>query len=101
MIARCRIVSVPIGVLLCTGAVLWAQEKPDLQSIAAGIQHNQEALRDYSWESRVSFSVDGEQKKVDLFKVRYDMNDQMQKTRIGGESDAKKVRGFWETKWSR
>ena len=41
----------------------------------------------------MSVALDGEQKKVDIFQVRYDMEGQLQKTRIGGEADAKKVRG--------
>jgi hypothetical protein len=84
---------IAIGILLCSGALALAQDEPDLQAIAASIQHNQESLHNYSWESRVSMTVDGEQKKVDLFKVRYDMDGQLQKTRMGGEADTKKVRG--------
>jgi len=90
---RCRFLWISIGILLCSGVAALAQDEPDLQAIAAGIQHNQEALRNYSWESRVSVTVDGEQKKVDLFKVRYDLDGRLQKTRMGGESNAKKVRG--------
>jgi len=89
----CRILCVQLGLLLCAGVVSWAQEEPDLQTIATGIKQNQEALRGYSWESRVSVALDGEQKKVDLFQVRYDMDGQLQKTPIGGEAEAKKVRG--------
>ena len=90
---RYRILTVPLGLLLCAGAVSSAQEEPDLQAIASGFKQNQAALHHYAWESRVSVALDGEQKKVDIFQVRYDMEGQLQKTRIGGEADAKKVRG--------
>jgi hypothetical protein len=93
MNGRYRILLTTLAILLCAGVVSLAQDEPDLQAIAAGIKLNQEALRGYSWQSRVSLSVDGEQKKVDLFQVRYDSDDQLQKTRVGGEADSKKVRG--------
>jgi hypothetical protein len=80
-------------VLLVFGwAVLLAQQ-PDLQQVAAGMAANGEALKNYAWQSRVSVDVDGENKKVDLYQVRYDMDGKLQKTRIGGEGDQKKVRG--------
>jgi len=88
-----RFLGIAIGIVLCAGAVSLAQEEPDLQAIAAKIQTNQMALRTYSWKSRVAVSIDGEQKKLDMFQLRYDMDGQLQKTPIGGESDAKKVRG--------
>jgi len=93
MKVRYRILSVSLGLLVCSGTIAVAQEEPDLQAIAAGIQQNQESLRNYAWESRMSVALDGEQKKVDVYQVRYDMDDQLQKTRIGGEADTKKVRG--------
>ena len=93
MNVRYHVLLTTLGILLCAGVVSLAQDEPDLQAIAAGIKVNQEALRGYSWQSRVSLSVDGEQKKVDLFQVRYDSDDQLQKTRVGGEADSKKVRG--------
>jgi hypothetical protein len=93
MNTRNRFLGLAVGILLCTGAVSLAQEEPDLQAIATKIQANQESLRKYSWKSRVAVSIDGEQKKLDMFQLRYDMDGQLQKTAIGGESNSKKVRG--------
>ena len=84
---------VGIVVLLLAGVAVLAQPKVDLQQVAAGMKSNQEALRDYAWQSRVSVEVDGDEKKVDLYQVRYDMSGELEKTRMGGEADEKKVRG--------
>lgn len=84
---------VGVAVLLLASVVALAQPKVGLQQVAAGMKGNQEALRDYAWQSRVSVEVDGEAKKVDLYQVRYDLDGNLQKTRMGGEADPKKVRG--------
>jgi len=84
---------VGVAVLLLAGVAVLAQPEVDLQQVAAGMKSNQEALRDYAWQSRVNVEVDGEEKKVDLYQVRYDMSGELEKTRIGGEADAKKVHG--------
>ena len=84
---------VGIAVLLLASVAVLAQPKVDLQQVAAGMKSNQEALRDYAWQSRVSVEVDGEEKKVDLYQVRYNMSGELEKTRMGGEADEKKVRG--------
>ena len=84
---------VGIVVLLLAGVAVLAQPKVDLQQVAAGMKSNQEALRDYAWQARVSVEVDGDEKKVDLYQVRYDMSGELEKTRMGGEADEKKVRG--------
>ena len=80
MNTRHRFLGLTIGILLCTGAVSLAQEEPDLQAIATKIQANQESLRKYSWKSRVALSIDGEQKKLDMFQLRYDVDGLLQKT---------------------
>lgn len=84
---------VGVAVLLLAGATALAQPEIDLQQVAAGMKSNQEALRDYAWQSRVNVEVDGEEKKVDLYQVRYNMSGELEKTRMGGEADEKKVRG--------
>jgi len=84
---------VGVTVLLLASVAVLAQPEVDLQQVAAGMTSNQEALRDYAWQSRVSVEVDGEEKKVDLYQVRYDLDGNLQKTPMGGEADQKKVRG--------
>ena len=79
--------------LLLANAAVLAQSDLDVQQVAEGMKKNQQALSDYAWQSRVSLSVDGEEKKVDLYQVRYNMSGELEKTRMGGEADEKKVRG--------
>ena len=69
-----------------------AQEQPDLRKMAEGIKRNQEALRHYTWDSKIVFEVDGVQKRSDLYSVRYVMGGMMEKMQIRSEVDKKKVR---------
>ena len=88
-----RGLAVACVVLGFAAAPLLAQQ-PDMSQVAAGMAQNQEALQRYTWQSRVSVAVDGENKKLDLYQVRYDLDGKLQKTRIGGEEPAqKRVRG--------
>ena len=80
-------------VMLLASVAVMAQAEIDLEQVAAGMKSNQEALRDYAWQSRVSVEVDGEEKKADLYQVRYNMDGELEKTRMGGEAEEKKVRG--------
>ena len=89
----CRSGFCAVGILLASGCALLLAQQPDAQQLAAGIAQNQEAIRNYAWQSRVSVEVDGEDKKVDLYQVRYDLDGKLQRTRMGGEADQKKVRG--------
>jgi hypothetical protein len=82
-----------IAATLFLSSNLLPAQQPDMQLLAAGMAKNQEALKQYLWQSRVTVEVDGEQKKVELSQMRYDMDGQLQKTSLGGESDQKKVRG--------
>jgi len=90
-----KISSVVVGltVLLLASVAVFAQPDLDVQQVADGMKKNQEALRDYAWQSRVSVEVDGEENKVDLYQVRYNMSGELEKTRMGGEAKEKKVRG--------
>jgi hypothetical protein len=69
------------------------QNTPDLQAMGAGMRQNQEMLRTFSWQSRVTFEVSGAQRRSDVYKVAYDFNGSLQRTQIGGESAKGKVRG--------
>ena len=84
---------VGIALLLLAGGSVLAQADVDLQQVAAGMKSNQEGLRNYAWQSRVGVSIDGAEKKVDLYQVRYNMSGELEKTRMGGEADTKKPRG--------
>jgi len=70
-----------------------AQSTPNLQAMGAGMRRNQETLRTYTWQSRVTFVVDGVQRRSDVYKVAYDENGSLQRTQTGGETAKGKVRG--------
>jgi len=56
------------------------------------MKRNQEELRRYSWDSKIIFEVNGVQKRVDKYTVRYVMGGMVQKTQVSSEVDKKKVR---------
>ena len=78
--------------VLLTGSAR-AQDQEAIQAAAASMKQNLESLRHYAWQSRVNVSVDGEQKRVTLYQVRYNLDGELEKTAMGGEADQKKVRG--------
>jgi hypothetical protein len=79
--------------VLGAAALLSAQEPLDLQKMGAAVRVNQEELRTYSWQSRVTYLVNGVQRKMEVFKVEYGENDWMQRTQIGGETAKGTVKG--------
>ncbi len=72
---------------------VYAQGSLDLRAMGAGMRRNQEMLRTYSWQSRVTFLVYGAQRRSDVNKVAYDGNGSLQRTQIGTETAKGKVRG--------
>jgi hypothetical protein len=74
------------------GANALAQEPPDLQELAARMKQNQEDLRSYSWQTKIVFSVDGKQKRADVYNVRYSADGFLQKTQINSQVDPTKIR---------
>lgn len=92
-IKRSFVLSAVLFAMALTGGSLDAQEQPDPGKIATQMKENQEALRQYVWQSRISVEVDGEQRKVDLYQMRYNFDGDLERTRMGGESEEKEVRG--------
>jgi len=83
-----------VAITVLGGAAhLQSQEPVDLQKVGAAVRVNQEEIRTYSWQSRVTYMVDGMQRKVEVFKVEYGENDWMQRTQIGGETAKGTVKG--------
>ena len=89
---KCKWLAVLAAVAVCAGSNARAQEQPDLRKLAEGMKRNQEELRHYTWDSKVVFEVDGVQKRVDIYTVRYVMGGMVQKMQISSEVDKKKVR---------
>jgi hypothetical protein len=80
------------AVAVFAGSNANAQEQPDLRKMAEGMKRNQEALRLYTWDTKIVFEVDGVQKRVDLYNARYVMGGMLEKIQISSEVDKKKVR---------
>jgi len=74
-VKKCKWLAVLAAVAVCAGSNARAQEQPD-----------------YTWDSKVVFEVDGVQKRVDIYTVRYVMGGMVQKMQISSEVDKKKVR---------
>jgi hypothetical protein len=83
--------AVVAAVAVFAGSDARAQEQPDLRKMAEGMKRNQEELRLYTWDSKIVFEVDGVQKRLDLYRMRYVMGGMLEKLQISSEVDKKKV----------
>ena len=57
------------------------------------MRQNQEELREYSWETTMTFFINGERRRSDTFQVRYVMGGMLEKTQIASEVAKGPVRG--------
>ncbi|MCK5378816.1 MAG: hypothetical protein KAJ78_05395 [Acidobacteria bacterium] len=73
-------------------AAISAQSVPDQQRMAAQLHANQKALRSYTWTSVYTFTIDGEQKRVDEYTIRYFPDGTQQRMQVGSQVDKKKIR---------
>lgn len=69
-----------------------AQEPLDLKKMGTQMRRNQEELRQYSWESKTVFMVDGKQRRVDHYTVRYVMGKTLERMQISSEVSKEKLR---------
>jgi len=83
---------VAIVVITAAAGATLAQEQPDLQMMAAGMRKNQEELRQYTWESKVTFLVDGVQRRVDTYTMRYVMGGMLQNMQMSSKVEKGKIR---------
>jgi hypothetical protein len=70
-----------------------SQAPPDLQTLGAGLRQNLEELQNFTCQSKITFLVDGVQRRVAVYKIRYDENGSLQRTQISGETAKGDVRG--------
>jgi len=73
-------------------AAVPAQEQLDLGDMAQRMKRNQETLRQYTWDSRITYEVDGVQKRMDAYTVRLDGNGSLEKVQVSSTVDRKKIR---------
>ena len=69
-----------------------AQEQLDLRKMAKNMRQNQEELRRYSWETKMTFLVNGQLRRSDTYTVRYVMGGMVEKMQIKSEVAKDKVR---------
>lgn len=87
---KLSIVSCIVAVLGAAGIA--AQSTPDQQQMASQLRMNQEEIQNYSWRSKFTYTVDGVQKRVEEYTVRYFIDGTLQKMQVSGEVDKTKVR---------
>jgi len=87
---RVRILVAVVSVLGC--GVAHAQDI-DLATMSRMMRANQEELRGYSWETTMTFLIDGERRRSDTFRVRYVMGGMLEKMQIASEVAKGPVRG--------
>lgn len=82
-----------------TGLV--AQSTVDQHALASQLRSNQEELRKYSWKSKYTYKIDGVQKRVEEYTVKYFPDGTFQKMQVSRQQDKEKVRGTDGKKFSK
>lgn len=72
-------------------ATVHAQEL-DLRAMGKKMRQNQEDLRRYSWETKLTFFVNDQLRRSDTYTVRYVMGGQVEKMQINSQVSKEKVR---------
>ena len=81
------------AVALTAASVSVAQQQVNLKTMASKMRINQEELRQYSWEMKMTFLIDDVQRRSDTFTVRYVMDGMVEKMQITSEVAKGEVRG--------
>jgi len=80
------------AIAMISGTTSFAQEQLDLRTMAKKMRQNQEDLRRYSWETKMTFLVNDELRRSDTYTVRYVMGGMVEKMQINSEVAKDKVR---------
>ena len=91
MIRLTKMTAIATGTLIVASFAV-AQQQLDLKKMASQMRQNQEELRQYSWETKRIFLVDGVQRRADIFTVRYVMGGMLEKMQLSSEVAKGKVR---------
>jgi len=68
-----------------------------LEDVARQYRDNQQLLGDYTWKSKVQFSIDGQAKSSQLFQVRYGKTGNLEKTLLRTERKGKAAKSLSQT----
>jgi len=90
---RSKWLAVIAAALVFTGTAALAQELLDLNEAGAMMRRNQEEIRQYSWDMKLTFLINDEMRRSDTFTVRYVMGGMIEKMQIDSEVAKGKVRG--------
>ena len=82
-----------VAMAMIAGTAALAQEALDLSQMAAQMRRNQEEIRQYSWEMKMTFLINDVLRRSDTYTVRYVMGGQIEKMQINAEVAKDKVRG--------
>ena len=79
-----------VAVMLAFGTV--GAQEIDLRAMAKKMRQNQEDLRNYSWDMKVTFLVNDQLRRVDDYTVRYVMGGMTEKMQLNSKVAKEKVR---------
>jgi hypothetical protein len=80
-----------VAAVAVSGAV--AQELLNMEDAARQMRRNQEELRQYSWKSTYTYIVNGAQRRVDGYRMRYDSDGFLEKIQEQSDIAKGKLRG--------
>lgn len=80
-----------VAAVAVSGAV--AQELLNIEDAARQMRRNQEEIRQYSWKSTYTYIVNGAQRRVDEYRMRYDSDGFLEKIQERSDVAKGKLRG--------
>jgi len=81
------------AIAIISGSAALSQELLDLNEAGAMMRRNQEEIRQYTWDMKLTFLINDELRRSDTFTVRYVMGGMIEKMQIDSEVAKGKVRG--------
>ena len=88
---RLKTLIVITAIAALSGTILQAQEL-NLDQASAMMRRNQEELRNYTWATKQILLIDGEQRRVDGYTVRYNEDGMLERMQTSAEVAKGKVR---------
>jgi hypothetical protein len=88
---RLKTLIIVAAVTTVAGTTLFAQEL-NLDQASALMRRNQEEIRNYTWATKQTFLIDGEQRRVDEYTVRYNSDGMLERMQTNAEVAKGKVR---------
>jgi hypothetical protein len=90
---RLKWLAVIAAIAMIASSAALAQEQLDLSKMGAQMRRNQEEIRQYSWDMKLTFLINDELRRSDTYTVRYVMGGMIEKMQINSEVAKGKVLG--------